>query len=380
MRITFLMPGYMWGPSGGYRVVYEYANQLVSRGHEVAVVHPRHLPSAPPVKPTLRQLLRKCRLTLIEAVSKPTIDWHPIDQRVRLLYVPSLLDRHIPDSDILFATAWNTARPVMECSPAKGEKCYLIQHYETWMGPKALVDETWRMPLRKIVIAQWLLDLGTSLGSRSLSYVPNGIDHKHYKITQSIEGRPRQVVMMCSHVEFKRSRDGIAALQLAKNEFPDLRVVLFGNSYRPSWVPDWMSYEENPPQRHIVEDFYNSSSIMLSPSLTEGFPLPPAEGAACGCAIVATDIGGHHEYLQNGVTALLSPAKDPHALARNLCLLLANDELRIRLARSANEFIKQFTWQRSADLLEDFVIDAVAHEPLSRSRVSAVEVSSALRS
>jgi glycosyltransferase involved in cell wall biosynthesis len=377
MKITFLMPGYMWGPSGGYRVVYEYANQLVSRGHEVAVVHPRHLDFTPVAKPTLRQWFRKCRLNLVELVSRPTIDWHPMDNRVRLLYVPSLHDRHIPDGDVLFATAWNTARCVLECPSAKGQKCYLIQHYETWMGPQALVDETWRMPLRKIVIARWLLELGRSLGSHSLTYIPNGIDHKQYQITKSIEGRPRQVGMMCSHVEFKRSQDGIAALQIAKNEFPDLRVVLFGNSYRPSWVPDWMSYEGDPPQRHIIEDLYNGSSIFLGPSLTEGFPLPPAEAAACGCAIVATDIGGHREYLQNGVTALLSPAKDHHALARNLCLLLANDELRIRLARSANDFIKQFTWERSTDLLEGFVNKTVTREPLSQSHVSPVEVSHA---
>jgi len=300
MRITFLMPGYMWGPSGGYKVVYEYANQLVGRGHQVAVVHPRRLNFTPVAKPTFRQRIRKLRLTLKELISKPTVDWHPIDKRVRLRYVPTLNDRHIPDSDVLFATAWNTAGAVSKCSSAKGEKCYLIQHYETWMGPEALVDETWRMPLRKVVIARWLLDLGKTLGAHSVTYVPNGIDHNRYRLTQSIEGRPRQVVMMCSHVGFKRSEDGIAALQLAKSQFPDLRVVLFGNSYRPSWVPEWMIYEQDPPQDHIVEQLYNGSSIMLSPSLAEGFPLPPAEGAACGCAVVATDIGGHREYLENG--------------------------------------------------------------------------------
>jgi glycosyltransferase involved in cell wall biosynthesis len=377
MRITFLMPGYTWGPSGGYRVVYEYANQLVARGHQVTVVHPRRLRFTPLAKPTLRQKLRKCRLTLMELAFRPTIDWHPIDRRVRLLYVPSANERHIPDGDALFATAWNTARPVSQCSSRKGEKCYLIQHYETWMGPQALVDETWRMPLRKIVIAQWLLDLGKALGAHSLTYVPNGIDHKRYRVMQPIEGRVRQVVMMCSHVEFKRSKDGIAALQIAKSRFPDLRVVLFGNSYRPSWVPDWMSYQQDPPQGHIIEQLYNRSSIMLSPSLTEGFPLPPAEGAACGCAVVATDIGGHREYLENGVTGLLSPAKDPEALARHLCLLLGNDELRVRLARSANEFIKQFTWERSTDLLENFVIDGVTRKSAPRSPASAVEVSPA---
>jgi glycosyltransferase involved in cell wall biosynthesis len=377
MRITFLMPGYMWGPSGGYRVVYEYANQLVARGHQVAVVHPRHLHFTPLAQPTLRQRLRKIRLTLLELVSRPTINWHAIDKRVRLLYVPSATERYIPDGDALFATAWNTARPVSECSPAKGEKCYLIQHYETWMGPQALVDETWRMPLRKIVIAQWLLDLGKTLGAHSMTYIPNGIDHKRYRLTQSIEGRPRQVVMMCSHVGFKRSRDGIAALQVAKSQFPDLRVVLFGNSYRPSWVPEWMTYEQDPPQDHIVEQLYNGSSIMLSPSQAEGFPLPPAEGAACGCAVVATDIGGHREYLESGVTGLLSAPEDPKALADNLCALLGDDELRVRLAQSVNQFIKQFTWERSTDLMEDFVINAVTRKTVARSSASAVEVSPA---
>src|SRR5947209_7873033 len=230
MRVSFLMPGYTWGPSGGYRVVYEYANQLVARGHQVSVVHPRWLSSARASKPTVRQRARSARLLIRELLHTPSINWHVIDDRVRLLYVPSLHNRHIPDADVIFATAWNTARPVMDCPEIKGQKCYLIQHYETWMGPKELVDDSWRMPLQKVVIAKWLLELGTARGGRSFTLIPNGIDHQHYHVTQPIDRRPPQVVMMCSHVAFKGSRDGIAALQIAKQQFPNLKVVLVGNS------------------------------------------------------------------------------------------------------------------------------------------------------
>ena len=378
MKISFLLPCYAWSPSGGFKVVYEYANQLVARGHEVSVIHPRRLKFSPPEKLTLRKLARMVRLRVHESFSTPVINWHNIDRRVRLLYVPSSADSYVPDADILFATAWHTARSVLECPPNKGEKCYLIQHYETWMGaPKELVDATWRMPFRKIVIAQWLADLGRELGAYPLTYVPNGIDHSQYHLTQPIERRPRQVVMMCSHVGFKASKDGIAALQLAKKEFPDLRVALFGNGYRPAWVPEWMSFAQDPPQQHLVEQLYNGSSIMLSPSLAEGFGLPPAEGAACGCAIVATDIGGHREYIENAVTGLLSPPQDPGALARNLCTLLANDDIRIRLAQAANESIKKFTWERSTDLLEAFAFQAVERRPELVRPPSSVLVSSA---
>jgi glycosyltransferase involved in cell wall biosynthesis len=138
-----------------------------------------------------------------------------------------------------------------------------------------------------------------------------------------------------------------------------------------------MSYSQNPEQKRIVDEFYNGSSILLSPSLTEGFPLPPAEAAACGCALVATDIAGHREYIQDKVTGLLSPPQDPDALARNLCLLLGNEYLRIRLAQSAHDFIQQFNWQRSADLLEEFIMPAVPRCSASNPSTAPVEVSPA---
>jgi len=377
MRITFLMPGYMWGPSGGYRVIYEYANRLVGRGHSVSVVHPRRLKFLPALNLPLRERLRRAKVGLINLFSTPVIDWQPIDKKVDLLFVSNSGQRYLPDADVLFATAWQTVPSVLRASQAKGEKFYLIQGYETWMGPKDLVDQTWLAPINKVVIARWLLDLGKTLGARSLTYIPNGIDHKRYRVTQSIEGRLRQVVMVCSTVGLKASRDGITALEIVKKEFPDLRVLLFGNSRRPSWVPQWMIYEHNPPQQLIVEEFYNGSSVVVSSSIAEGFALPPAEGAACGCAIAATDSGGIRDFAKHGVTAFLSPPKDPEALAHNICLLLGNDDLRIRLAHSANDFIKQFTWDRSADLMEEFLFRSVPRKPLGQPSSSSIEVSPA---
>ena len=140
MRITFLMPGYMWTPSGGYRVIYEYANRLVDRGHHVTVVHPRRLKYLPAPNLPLRERVRRAKFGLIGLFSTPVIDWQPIDKRVELLFVPNSGQRYLPDADVLFATAWQTVPSVLRASQAKGEKFYLIQGYETWMGPKDLVE------------------------------------------------------------------------------------------------------------------------------------------------------------------------------------------------------------------------------------------------
>ncbi len=147
MKITFLMPGYSTSPSGGLRVVYEYANRLVARGHRVAVVQPRRLKYAPaasgPV--TARDIIRETVKTVANALTfKPAIDWQPVDPRVESLIVPDSDSRHLPDADVIFATAWHTVKSVLECLPSKGEKCYFIQGYESYHAAKELVDETWR--------------------------------------------------------------------------------------------------------------------------------------------------------------------------------------------------------------------------------------------
>jgi glycosyltransferase involved in cell wall biosynthesis len=372
MRITFLTPGYIWGPSGGIRVVYEYANRLVARGHEVAVVHPRKLKYPPPAADSsanvwLREKVRNFR-TLLRPI--PIINWQPIDNRVDMQFVPSSGSRHLPDSDVIFATGWTTVQSVLELPPSKGEKCYMIQGYESYHAPKELVDATWRAPLHKMVIAKWLVNLGKELGGSDVSYIPNAIDHTRYRLTQPIEGRARRICMLFSTTQIKGSADGLEALRIVREKYPDLKVTLFGVSRPQDSIPRWAEYHRDPAQEFLINEIYNKSSIYVAPSWTEGSPLPPVEAACCGCAVVATNIGGYTEHIENGVTGLLSPVKDPVALAENICLLLGNEEMRVRLAKTCKQVVSQLNWERSVDLLENFLSEVTrrkktAWEPIA---------------
>lgn len=87
--------------------------------------------------------------------------------------------------------------------------------------------------------------------------------------------------------------------------------------------------------------------------------LPHAEDLACGCAVVLRDIDRVRDYAENGVTAILSPVKDPSALVANLLRLLEDDELRIGLVRAGHERIQEFNWEHSVDLLEQLIKDRV---------------------
>jgi glycosyltransferase involved in cell wall biosynthesis len=355
MKITFLMPGYNWDPSGGFRVVYEYANRLVNRGHEVAIVQPLRLKYAPHTDWSTRDWLRSKAWELASLVYKPKVDWQTVDKRVELLYVRDSESRHIPDADAIFATGWATVRSVLELPQTKGKKCYMIQGYESYHAQKDLVDATWRAPLHKVVIAKWLVDVGKELGCSDVHYIPNAIDQGRYRLDRPIEGRPRQVSMVFSTVPVKGSVDGIEALGIVHEKYPDVKVVLFGLSPAQSWIPKWAEYHRNPPQDFIVEEIYNKSQIFVGSSWVEGFSLPPAEAAACGCAVVTTDSLGIREFIEQGVTGLVSPPKDPEALAKNISLLLDNEPLRVRLAKACHRVISQMNWERSVDQLVDFL-------------------------
>ena len=65
---------------------------------------------------------------------------------------------------------------------------------------------------------------------------------------------------------------------------------------------------------------------------------------------------GYSRAVGNIAHALL---EDPEALAANVIRLLEDDELRIRLAKAGYERIQEFTWERSTDLLEQFLMDRI---------------------
>lgn len=339
-------------------VVYEYANRLVARGHEVTVVHaPLSAKIRPRLLASLYLWLRGKAKRHRAAIGMAGASGYPIDSRVKMLYVPEPRASYVPDGDAIFGSLLEGEDYPQE----KGKRFLFFQGYRMGLWPAAQEDAYWREPIPKIVIAPWLCEKGLELGvpADEMIYIPNGIDHTKYRLLQPIENRPPRIAMLYHTIDWKGSEDGIKALELARDKFPKLQAALFSRLARPKGLPEWIEYHCDPPQEDLVGRIYNGSSMYLCPSWREGWHLPPAEAMACGCAVVSTDIGGVRDYAEHGVTALLSPPRNPEALAQNILRLLEDDELRIRLAKAGHERIQEFTWERSTDLLEQFLKDRV---------------------
>jgi glycosyltransferase involved in cell wall biosynthesis len=349
LRITFVLPRTGEWPSGGLRIAYEHASYLARRGHAVSVVHPGRLAVDPTgvdhLKNVVRYVLRK-----LDGRYTPD-KWLETDTNVRLLCVPSLSERFLPDADVVIATAWETAEWVSRYSRSKGRGFYFIQHVETWNGPEERVYATWKSPLQKIVIAKWLAEVARNLGERAI-YIPNGLDIDGFPIVTPPEERRADQLMMLYHMaEWKGSEDGLQALALVREKKPNIRVSLFGVPARPTNLPGWIEYHQRPTP-NLLRELYNQAAIFIAPSRTEGWGLPACEAMLSGAALVATDVDGHREFAFHGQTALTSPSRLPKALAENILRLVQNPQLRIELAQRGSSFVRQFTWERASASLE----------------------------
>ncbi|QQE79204.1 glycosyltransferase family 4 protein [Alicyclobacillus sp. SO9] len=340
MRITFVLPGWSRKPNGGYKVVYEYCNELAKRGNQVTVVH-----TAEFVSPVTVNYIKT-------AVKKLWgLSWLDMHGEVSLTVVPRLDNSTVPDSDIIVATAYNTAFPVYRLSKAKGEKYYFIQHYEIWSGDKYTVDQTWLLPLRKIVIAKWLEQKASELGTAVYGYVPNGIDHNKFQVRVSPSKRySHSVAMMWHESEWKGSRDGIEILKNVKETFSDLQVTFFSVYEPPLDLPSWIEFVKDPSLEELV-DIYNSHAVFLWTSYSEGWGLPPVEAMACGACLVSTANNGVQEYAIDMENSRLAPVYDVNQLQSSLEAVLNDSRLRIRLALQGIKDTTRFSNASSTEKL-----------------------------
>ncbi len=100
--------------------------------------------------------------------------------------------------------------------------------------------------------------------------------------------------------------------------------------------------------------------FILPTRTAEGFGLVLMEAAATGVPSIATDSGAPREVVDDGVTGMLIPPDAPDALAAAITQLYRSPELLAAMGRAALTRSASFTWDRSIDILERVLQEAVA--------------------
>lgn len=352
MKINIIGGGLV--KSGGMRIIFEYANRLTNLGHDVYYYYP--------IKPliykknSLKVQLKQFYWNILEFKNRCLILEKYFKKNFDIINVPLINNMFIRNADISIATQWPTAYELYKLSHKKGKKIYFIQDYENWNSNIELVDNSYKLPLTRITISQFLSQLLKTKFDANSFIIPNGIDYKIFKPFDR-SNKPTITISFISHtLEKKRTLDAIKIVSDLKTRYPEINLMSFGLRKFPN-LPKFIEFFENPDELKI-SDIYNQTDIFLFTSGIEGFGLPPAEAMACGCAVVTSNVGAVPDYSTHLYSALHFTPGDIVTAIEHIEYLI-NDRMEMcRIAENAiSEVRNKLNWDKSVIQFEKCLIE-----------------------
>lgn len=147
---------------------------------------------------------------------------------------------------------------------------------------------------------------------------------------------------------------------IAQREFSDIRLIMVGeyekevfHSYfgvikkqvEESGITDRVIFTGYLSDEELVV-LLNFSTVLVLPSLIEGFGLPAIEAAACGCPVIATTASPLPTLLGDGGLYIDPTKQDDLQLA--LARVLASEGLRRRMREAGLAASRRLTWDGAA--------------------------------
>ena len=211
--------------------------------------------------------------------------------------------------------------------------------------------------------------VGRGVAARRVTVVPNGVDVESFRPGAPDPGlREALGLTGCSVIGFAGSFYGyegldllVDALPLLQQRVPRLKLLLLGGGpqeqalreqVRELRLQSQVVFAGRVPHAQ-VQRHYDLMDVLVYPRrsmrLTELVtPLKPLEAMAQQRLVIASDVGGHRELIQHGVTGYLFPAGDLAQLATALAQVLQQRRDWERVRTAARCFVeRERSWRSS---------------------------------
>jgi glycosyltransferase involved in cell wall biosynthesis len=225
------------------------------------------------------------------------------------------------------------------------------------------------------VSEQSRIDIAAAFGvnQSSITLVYNGIDTDIFRPMPGVSQLPLRIMTTASaDAPLKGLEYLLKAIALVRSDYPDLELLIVGQLKEDGvtrklidrlGIDSMLKFVSEIDTEELVK-YYAEASIVVVPSIYEGFGLPAGEAMATGTAVIATNGGALPEVV--GDAGIRVPTRDSEAIAAAIKQLLDNPLQRKHLAKSGQERIqRKFSWDVAASLMTDYyrrvLADADAH-------------------
>ena len=241
-----------------------------------------------------------------------------------------------PDGDAALRAARRLGLPCLV--GARGSDVHLRSGLAGWMTGRTLRGADGVLTVSQAMRRKVVEDFGVE--ARRVRTIVNGIDTAVFHPRDRAVERARlgldpeaQVVCYVGRlVESKGLVELLQAFAQLRGRTPRARLVLAGDGVMRDRLAAQVAAAGLADSVRMtggiepveVAAWICASNVLVLPSWSEGYPNVLVEALACGCPVVATDVGGAGEIV-DASSGMLLPPRDPDALARALGEALARD-------------------------------------------------------
>ena len=144
----------------------------------------------------------------------------------------------------------------------------------------------------------------------------------------------------------------LSAYQLLGSNRPPLMLIGRRMPDTPTQLPEGAQMHQEWPHEHVLAAFRSCKLAVLPSICPDACPTTVLEAMASGSPVITTSVGGMVNMIADGHSGLLVPPSDDRELARAMNRILQDDQLRLRLCAGAHERVRAFTVSVVAEQLE----------------------------
>ncbi len=282
------------------------------------------------------------------------------------------------DVDIIDAYNFTSYWPAYTIAKKIG-KPVIATYHETWIGEwvknkgfvTGLPYELFERYLSKLKFDSYISVseytkkrmITNGINEEKIVIFPNGVDVKEFAKVRAEKAKVPTLCYVGRLVETKKVDVLIKALNIVKNEFPDVKCRIVGQgkeSARLKQIAKDFEVSENIEFLGFVEDsqkvmkIIKESHIFCLPSVLEGFGMVLIEAMALGIPYVCSDIAALKETTENGKGGLLFNANNHFDLAGKIIKLLKEEKTYMSKIEEGLSFVSVYDWKNITKEIEEF--------------------------
>ncbi|WP_181850390.1 glycosyltransferase [Thalassospira profundimaris] len=177
----------------------------------------------------------------------------------------------------------------------------------------------------------------------------SGVDISAFSPAQKAPGVPKTAIFVARMLWSKGLAELVEAARLLKSRGRNYRFLLVGDAdlanpdsahetdlsqWQKDGLVEWLG------KRSDVAALLREADLAVLPSWREGLPKTLLESAACGLAMVATDVPGCREIVRHNENGLLVPLRDANTLANAIEELMEDDAKRTEFGKAARKLVE----------------------------------------